>query len=131
MTVAKTCVLVLDCTEPEALADFYARLLDAEARRGEHPDYVEIVGHTGVRLAIRRDHGLTPPSWPRPEDSHQAHLQVLVSQADMDEAEREVIGLGATPVEAKDNSGPRDVRVYSDPAGHSFTLAAGEGRLGE
>ncbi|MFG2191893.1 VOC family protein [Streptomyces sp. NPDC048639] len=131
MSVAKTCVLVLDCAEPEALAEFYARLLNAETRRGTDPDYVEIVGHEGVRLAIRRDHGLTPPSWPRPEDSQQSHLQVLVSQDDMDEAEREAIGLGATPVEAKDNMGPRDIRVYSDPAGHSFTLVAGEGRLAE
>ncbi|MEU6122754.1 VOC family protein [Streptomyces sp. NPDC047123] len=43
---------------------------------------------------------------------------------DMDEAEREAIGLGARPVDTKDNSGPRDTRVYADPAGHSFTLAA-------
>ncbi|MEV6315662.1 VOC family protein [Streptomyces sp. NPDC051776] len=131
MTVAKTCVLVLDCTEPESLAEFYARLLNAETRRGSDPDYVEIIGHAGVRLAIRRDHGLTPPSWPRPEDAQQAHLQVLVPKVEMDAAEREVIGLGATPVDARDNSGPRDVRVYSDPAGHSFMLVAGEGRLGE
>lgn len=41
----------------------------------------------------------------------------------MDEAEREAVGLGARPVEAKNNSGPRDERTYSDPAGHSFTLA--------
>jgi hypothetical protein len=46
----------------------------------------------------------------------------------MDEAEREAVSLGARPVETRDNSGPRDVRTYSDPAGHSFTLVAREGR---
>ncbi|MET9509046.1 VOC family protein [Streptomyces flavidovirens] len=123
MTVTKQSVLVLDCAEPEVLAEFYAGLLDAEARVGTNPDFVEVVGHQGVCLAVRRDHGYAPPSWPRPEDSQQAHLRILVERGDMDEAEREAVSLGARPVDTKNNSGPRDERVYSDPAGHSFTLA--------
>ncbi|GGY98155.1 VOC family protein [Streptomyces nitrosporeus] len=123
MTVGKTSVLVLDCAEPMELAEFYAALLDAEAHIGRDPDFVEVVGNAGVHLAIRRDHGYAPPSWPRPEDSQQAHLRILVDRGDMDEAEREAVGLGARPVDARDNNGPRDVRVYSDPAGHSFSLA--------
>ncbi|GAA5605405.1 hypothetical protein Sgri01_03724 [Streptomyces griseus] len=95
MTVEKTSVLVLDCAEPMELAEFYAGLLDAEIRIGSDPDFVEIVGNDGVRLAIRRDHGYAPPSWPRPEDSQQAHLRILVGREDIDEAEREAIGLGA------------------------------------
>ncbi len=125
MTVAKQSVLVLDCAEPEVLAEFYAGLLDAEVRVGTNPDFVEVVGGQGVCLAVRRDHGYAPPSWPRPEDSQQAHLRILVERGDMDEAEREAVSLGARPVDTKNNSGPRDERVYSDPAGHSFTLAHG------
>lgn len=106
------------------LAEFYAGLLGAETRIGTDPDFIEIVGNNGVRLAIRRDHGYAPPSWPRPEDSQQAHLRILVGREDIDEAEREAISLGARPVDTGDsNSGPRDVRVYGDPAGHSFSLA--------
>ncbi|MFE3516496.1 VOC family protein [Streptomyces sp. NPDC059166] len=132
MTVGKTSVLVLDCAEPMELAHFYATLLDAETRIGSDPDFVEIVGNSGVHLAVRRDHGYAPPSWPRPEDSQQAHLRVLVDPGDMDEAEREAIGLGARPVDTGDtNSGPRDVRVYTDPAGHSFSLAVYPARLPE
>ncbi|MEE1736596.1 VOC family protein [Streptomyces sp. BE147] len=123
MTVEKTSVLVLDCAEPLELAEFYCHLLNAESRIGSDPDFVEVVGGRGVHLAVRRDHGYAPPSWPRPEDAQQAHLRILVGAGDMDEAEREVIGLGARPVDTKDNSGPRDVRVYTDPAGHSFSLA--------
>jgi hypothetical protein len=123
MTVEKTSVLVLDCAEPVKLAEFYAALLGARIRVGNDPDFVEIIGHRGVHLAIRRDLGHAPPSWPRPEDSYQAHLRVLVGQEDIDEAEREAVGLGALPVDTKDNGGSRDVRVYSDPAGHSFSLA--------
>ncbi|MEU4493208.1 VOC family protein [Streptomyces sp. NPDC023998] len=123
MTVQKTSVLVLDCAEPTELAEFYAGLFDADIRIGNDPDFVEVIGHSGVHLAIRRDHGYAPPSWPRPEDSQQAHLRILVERSDMDEAEREAISLGARPVDTKDNGGPRDVRVYADPAGHSFSLA--------
>ncbi|MFF1923896.1 VOC family protein [Streptomyces sp. NPDC058221] len=126
MAVAKTSVLVLDCAEPKELADFYATLLNAELHIGDEPDVVEIVGHTGVHLAIRRDHGYAPPSWPRPDDSQQAHLRILVAREDIDEAEREAVGLGARPLDTKYNGGARDTRLYSDPAGHPFTLAARE-----
>jgi hypothetical protein len=124
MATSKTPVLVLDCAEPEQLADFYAALLDATTRRGVDPDFVEVVGQDGSRIAVRRDHGYAPPSWPRPDDSQQAHLHILVAEEDMDEAEREAVSLGARPIETRDNPGARDVRTYSDPAGHSFTLVA-------
>jgi catechol 2,3-dioxygenase-like lactoylglutathione lyase family enzyme len=123
MSVAKTTVLVLDCAEPAELAEFYAALFGAETRPGKDPDFVEVVGRDGVHLAVRRDHGYAPPSWPRPEDSHQAHLRILVEPGTMDAAERELVELGARPLDTKDNNGPRDTRIYMDPAGHSFTLA--------
>ncbi|THA68672.1 VOC family protein [Streptomyces sp. A0958] len=123
MAVPKTGLLVLDCAEPKELADFYAALLGAEVRVGHEPDIVEVVGGAGVHLAIRRDHGYAPPSWPRPDDSQQAHLRILVAREDIDEAEREAVGLGARPLDTKNNGGVRDARLYSDPAGHPFTLA--------
>ncbi|MFE9253025.1 VOC family protein [Streptomyces sp. NPDC007088] len=123
MTVAKSAYLVLDCAEPVELASFYAELLGGEIRYGANPDFVEVVSEGGVHLAVRRDHGYAPPSWPRPDDSLQSHLHILVANGDMDEAEREAVGLGARPIDTKDNGGPRDTRLYADPAGHSFTLA--------
>ncbi|MDJ0382060.1 VOC family protein [Streptomyces sp. G-G2] len=124
MTVAKTSVLVLDCAEPEALALFYAHLLGAEVRSGPGSDMVEVVGGAGVHLAVCRDRGYAPPSWPRPEDSLQAHLRIMVAAEDLDEAEREAVSLGARPVSADAEDGPRAARLFSDPAGHSFTIAA-------
>ncbi|MBA4867263.1 VOC family protein [Streptomyces sp. PSKA54] len=124
MTVRKTTVLVLDCAEPERLAEFYAGLLGGTARLGRDPDYVEVAGQDGVFLAAHRDHGYAPPTWPRPEDSQQAHLRILIEPGDMDEAEREAVRLGARPIVTRDNGGPRDERTYADPAGHSFALAA-------
>ncbi|KOU42671.1 extradiol dioxygenase [Streptomyces sp. WM4235] len=124
MTVKKTSVLVLDCAEPEGLAHFYADLLGAEVRAGVGLDMVEVVGGPGVHLAIRRDLGHAPPSWPHPEDSQQAHLRIQVAAEDLDEAEREAVSLGARPLDVDVEDGPRDARLFSDPAGHSFTLAA-------
>ncbi len=129
MTVSKSSVLVLDSTDPESLARFYAALLDAtvEPSAGGH-DLLLISGADGALLGIHRDPGHAPPSWPRPEDSQQSHLWILVAPEALDEAEREAVSLGARPVTAEHN-GTRtdrrtDVRRFMDPAGHAFVLAA-------
>ncbi|MFF5002270.1 VOC family protein [Streptomyces phaeochromogenes] len=114
-------VVVLDCAEPEKLAAFYMEFLDAE-QTDASANRVEIKGADGFRIAFRRDVNATPPSWPRPENSLQAHIDFHVE--DLDEAERKVIGLGGRPLEAKDPSGPFEERGYADPAGHSFTVRA-------
>ncbi|MEU3858850.1 VOC family protein [Streptomyces sp. NPDC028722] len=119
MALVKAGVLVLDCAEPEKLAEFYRELLEGE-RTAASANLVEIRGADGVRLAFRRDVNATPPSWPRPENSLQAHLDFLVE--DLDEAERRVVGLGGRPIETRDAAGPYEERGYADPAGHSFTL---------
>ncbi|MGW0336383.1 VOC family protein [Streptomyces sp. NPDC003011] len=119
MALVKAGVIVLDCAEPEKLAVFYKELLEAEQIH-ESANRVEIRGGDGFRLAFRRDVNATPPSWPRPENAFQAHLDFLVE--DLDEAERKVIGLGGRPLETKDATGPYEERGFADPAGHSFTL---------
>ncbi|MFF3333947.1 VOC family protein [Streptomyces sp. NPDC002888] len=119
MALVKAGVVVLDCAEPEKLAVFYKELLDAEETDAT-ANRVEIRGAGGTRLAFRRDVNATPPSWPRPENSLQAHLDFLVD--DLDEAERKVVGLGGRPLETNYAPGPYEERGYADPAGHSFTL---------
>ncbi|MFE5484053.1 VOC family protein [Streptomyces sp. NPDC056527] len=128
MTVPKTSVLVLDSTEPEPLARFYATLLGATVEpAGGDPDLLFVTGRCGAFLGVRRDLGAAPPSWPRPEDSQQAHLHILVASDALDEAEREAVSLGARPVAAVPNGTldrRTDLRRYTDPAGHSFVLTA-------
>ncbi|MEU6372409.1 VOC family protein [Streptomyces sp. NPDC046909] len=119
MALVKAGLVVLDCAEPEKLAAFYKELLEAQ-ETGASANRVEIQGAGGTRLAFRRDVNATPPSWPRPENSLQAHLDFVVE--DLDEAERRIVGLGGRPLETKDASGPFEERGYADPAGHSFTL---------
>ncbi|MER7834979.1 VOC family protein [Streptomyces sp. NPDC096040] len=119
MALVTAAVVVLDCNEPEKLAHFYRQLLDGEESEAS-ANLVEIRTADGVRIAFRRDVNATPPSWPRPENSLQAHLVFLVE--DLDATERRVVGLGGRPIEARDPAGPYEERGYSDPAGHSFTL---------
>ncbi|MFV0132283.1 VOC family protein [Streptomyces sp. HMX87] len=119
MALVNAGIVVLDCAEPQKLAEFYKGLLDAE-ETAMTANRVEIRGPDGFRMAFRRDVNATPPSWPRPENSLQAHLDFVVD--DLDEAERGVVGLGGRPLEAKDALGPYEERGYADPAGHSFTL---------
>ncbi|QOV44396.1 VOC family protein [Streptomyces chromofuscus] len=112
-------VMVLDCAEPEKLAVFYKELMGAEETDAT-ANRVEIRSPDGTRLAFRRDVNATPPSWPRPENSLQVHLEFVVT--DMDAAERRIVSLGGRPVDTKDSAGPFEERGYADPAGHSFTL---------
>lgn len=119
MALVKAGVVVLDCAEPEKLAEFYKELLQGEETAAS-ANLVEIRAADGFRLAFRRDMNATPPSWPRPENSLQVHLDFLVE--DLDEAERRVIGLGGRPLDTKAPAGPYEERGYADPAGHSFTV---------
>ncbi|MEU6063777.1 MULTISPECIES: VOC family protein [Streptomyces] len=119
MPLVTAAVVVLDCAEPEKLAEFYKELLEGE-ETAVSANLVEIRGADGVRLAFRRDVNATPPSWPRPENSLQAHLHFVVD--DLDAAERRVVGLGGRPLDTKDALGPHEERGCSDPAGHPFTL---------
>ncbi|MFF4212173.1 VOC family protein [Streptomyces sp. NPDC001796] len=112
-------VVVLDCAEPEKLAAFYKELLGAEETDAT-ANRVEIRSADGFRMAFRRDVNATPPSWPRPENSLQVHLDFLAQ--DIDETERRVVSLGGRPLEAKEAPGPFEERGYADPAGHSFTV---------
>ncbi|MEU3979132.1 VOC family protein [Streptomyces sp. NPDC026672] len=122
MAVPKTVVAVLDCAEPEQLAEFYAGLLHGDIRPTGDPDLIEVAGQDGSVLAFRRDPTFIPPSWPRSEGAQQVHLVLLVGPDDMDAAEREAVNLGALPMEVTDVGTARETRLMSDQAGHAFLL---------
>ncbi|MEU1349554.1 VOC family protein [Streptomyces sp. NPDC005775] len=118
MATATLGAVVLDCPDPVALAGFYAELLGGEVERQE--DWVNLTGVTGAPLAFQAAPGFVRPQWPRPDASQQFHLDLRVP--DLDAAEKEVLALGATVLEAEDRQ--RTFRVYADPAGHPFCLCA-------
>ncbi|MEV6315181.1 VOC family protein [Streptomyces sp. NPDC051776] len=114
--------VVLDCPDPQALARFYKGILGGDVDKpvpGWSLDDDWSTLHTGGQvLAFQRAQDHRPPRWPDPEHPQQFHLDVGV--ADLDRAEREVLALGATLLDAGDGS--RSWRVYADPAGHPFCL---------
>lgn len=119
MALAAVGAVVLDCPDPVALANFYAALIGGKVEQQE--DWVELNGGAGAPLAFQAAPGFVPPKWPSTAASQQFHLDLTV--ADLDAAEREVLALGATVLEADDRE--RTFRVYADPAGHPFCLCAG------
>ena len=113
--------VVLDCKDPQALATFYAGVLGGTVE-GED-DWVVLTDPTGRRLAFQPSPEYEPPRFPDPRGSQQFHLDVLID--DIDNAERDVLALGATRV--TDAVEDHTFRVYRDPAGHTFCLVWGTG----
>ncbi|MFC0601414.1 VOC family protein [Streptomyces palmae] len=122
MAIATLGVTVLDCPDPRALAEFYAKVLGGTVQV-DSEDWVEVIGERGRVLAFQLAPGHVPPRWPSDDGSQQFHLDFNVPTARLDEAEREVLALGAKLVEG-DEGGTRNWRVYLDPAGHPFCLCA-------
>lgn len=119
MALATLGAVVLDCPDPRALAGFYAGVLGGTVE-GDG-DWVDLKVPGGPSLAFQAAAGFVPPEWPRADhNSQQFHLDLTVD--DMDAAEKEVLALGARPLDTADRS--RTWRVYADPAGHPFCLCA-------
>ncbi|MFD3501457.1 VOC family protein [Streptomyces sp. NPDC058676] len=119
MALAKLGVVVLDCPDPHALAGFYADVLGGTVE--DQGEWVDLKLPDGQALAFQAAPGYVAPRWPAPDHSQQFHLDLDVP--DLDAAEKEVLALGAKPLDAEDRS--RSFRVYADPAGHPFCLCAG------
>ena len=109
--------VVFDCPDPHALARFYSELLGLPVTRVDG-DWVDIGDRGAGRLSFQHAPGHRPPRWPDPAFPQQVHLDIAV--ADIDEAERRVLALGARRLPS-DEPG---FRVYADPAGHPFCLEA-------
>ncbi|MCC9710057.1 VOC family protein [Streptomyces sp. MNU76] len=116
MAIATLDVVVLDCPDPAALAGFYDEVMGGKVS-GEGLGGSGGAGR-GARLAFQKAPGFVAPEWPSAERSQQFHLDLNVE--DMDAAEKEVLALGATVLDAADRE--RGFRVYADPAGHPFCL---------
>ncbi|MER5214692.1 VOC family protein [Streptomyces sp. NPDC002838] len=119
MALAKLGSVVLDCPDPRALAGFYADVLGGTVE--DEGEWVDLKLPDGQTLAFQAAPGFVPPKWPSPDHSQQFHLDLDV--ADLDAAEKEVLALGAKPLDTEDRS--RTFRIYADPAGHPFCLCAG------
>ena len=118
MPVARLASTALDCSDPAALAAFWAALVGGE------------VAFTSEEFcAVKTDHGwlatvrvadYQQPTWPDAAVPKQMHLDLAVD--DLDAAEAEAVRLGATLPAAQPD--PDRWRVLLDPAGHPFCLSS-------
>jgi predicted enzyme related to lactoylglutathione lyase len=117
--IAKLGAFVLECPDPAALANFYGQLLGWPVVYTD-PEWCTIreTKDDGVRISFQRAPGYQPPVWPDPASSIQYHIDVMVE--DLDRAEEEARGLGATKFDHQ--PAPADFRVFADPVGHLFCL---------
>lgn len=115
MAIARFPSIVLDCSDPVALATFYGAMLDWKVESSS--DWAEARADHGQCICFQRVSDYTPPVWPGQEVPQQMHLDVVVD--DLDAAEAAVLDLGAS---RHDHQPGTTFRVFLDPAGHPFCL---------
>lgn len=130
--VPKLDLVVIDCPDARALAQFYAEILDWQMESGSGDDFVTLVppgggisedrpdGHTS--LAFQQIEDWVTPTWPGGSHPQQMHLDLSVP--DIDAAEPRVLAAGAR-VHEHQPSTEGGFRVYLDPVGHPFCLVRG------
>jgi catechol 2,3-dioxygenase-like lactoylglutathione lyase family enzyme len=105
--------VILDCPDPQALAEFYSELLGLPVTY-RSDDFVVVARDdtsSGFAFQLAPDH--RAPQWPDPAHPQQTHLDVMVD--DLAAAAPKVLALGARRLPGGDH-------VYADPAGHPFCL---------
>ena len=126
MAIAEYSLTAIDCPDPVALANFYAKITDFEVviahndTDGE-PLWVELVDRGKTRIAFQRVKNYVKPTWPEGPIPQQAHLDFDVK--DLDKAESELLAIGAVKSPTQTSINPdTNFRVYFDPVGHPFCL---------
>jgi catechol 2,3-dioxygenase-like lactoylglutathione lyase family enzyme len=109
----------IDCTDANAMAAFYGRLLGWQVSYRD-TDFIlmrDPEGGTGLSFQERADY--RPPVWPEQpgEPEKMIHLDLRVE--DLEAAVAHALASGAR---LADYQGRDDLRVLLDPAGHPFCL---------
>ena len=105
--------MTLDCPDPQSLAAFYQAATGWEKVFDTH-EYVYLAGAGSLQVGFQRVGNQQQPSWP--SQVAQAHLGLSVP--DLDQAEAQLLALGATKASPQPNEAI--MRVLIDPAGHPF-----------
>ncbi|WP_029138821.1 VOC family protein [Nakamurella lactea] len=115
MAIARFPSIVIDCPDANALANFYAALLDWKVEPSD--GWINVQSDYGQCLSFQPVENYSPPQWPGQQVPQQMHLDVVVD--DLDAGEAAVLKLGATKHEHQPGT---SFRVFLDPAGHPFCL---------
>jgi hypothetical protein len=127
--------VVLDCTDPRSLAEFYRRLLGLEYRPGDEPpetgrvdepdrDWLVLRTSDGVpQLAFQQVDRLAEATWPEGSVPQQLHLDLTVASVeDLEVQHQRVLRLGGRLLLDRSDDPDEPLRVYADLAGHPFCV---------
>ncbi len=115
MAIARFPSVVLDCPDADALARFYAAMLEWKIEVDD--GWVDLRAEDGQCISFQSVEDYRAPVWPGQDVPQQLHLDFVVD--DLDEGEAAVLALGATKAEYQPGT---TFRVFLDPAGHPFCL---------
>ncbi|MGW5120079.1 VOC family protein [Streptomyces noursei] len=114
--------ITLDCPDPLALAAFYQQATGLTPHPASDAEFAALVtGDDGLALGFQRVDDYRAPRWPDQTVPQQVHFDFEVD--DLDEAEADLLELGASKTAHQPNEGRW--RVLTDPAGHPFCLVKG------
>jgi predicted enzyme related to lactoylglutathione lyase len=124
--------VVLDTTDVPGLAEFYRDLLGWSFPDGydaDDRDWRTLVSPDGFRLGFQRAESVTPTTWPDPAVPQQLHLDFLIdSVEELEDYHQRALRLGAVVRMDQSDDPEEALRVYTDPAGHTFCLFAWPGQ---
>lgn len=111
---------VLDCSDVQALSDFYVEMLGWKKTYADD-EWADIESpEGGTKLGFQRNDDYVPPVWPedKPKQQQMLHLDFCVSKAEqMEKAVAHAVSCGARKAEVQYDS---RWTVMIDPAGHPF-----------
>lgn len=127
--------VVLDTTDARATAEFWRQLLGLVYRPGHEPppdgeddpagrDWLNLFDPDGApRLAFQQVPELTPTTWPDNAVPQQLHLDLTVDDVEeLNAVHDRVMGLGGELRMDRSDDPHEPLRVYADPAGHTFCV---------
>jgi len=110
---------VVGSPAPQRLATFYQELLGWE-RLDDEPGWVRLQPATGgTGLSFQYEAEYRAPQWPGAVGSQQMMMHLDIEAADLVQAVRRAVELGATVAAHQPQA---HVRVMLDPDGHPFCL---------
>ena len=114
--------VVIDATDPKALARFYSELLGWPLWKPDEMDSDEAAidsgeGVVGITFHLKEDY--VRPVWPNTPGEQQMMMHLDFEVVDLDAAVTHALELGA---KLADHQPQEEVRVLLDPAGHPFCL---------
>jgi catechol 2,3-dioxygenase-like lactoylglutathione lyase family enzyme len=137
-TRPKMCQVVIDTTDARATAEFWRQLLGLVYRPAHEPppagkddsagrDWLNLYDLDGApRLAFQQVPSLKRTTWPEHTVPQQLHLDLTVdSVVELDAVHERVLALGGQLRLDRSDDPVEPLRVYIDPAGHTFCVFVG------